>query len=64
LTIEGLDATGASVGTVEFYLADYRFSNNALDYILEEWAEVDLTASWARRSWPSPSRRPMWAPSA
>jgi len=34
---------GASVtGTVDFYLADYRFSNNALDYIVDDWTTVNL----------------------
>ncbi len=30
--------------TISFYLADYRFSNNALDYIIKEWTWVDLTS--------------------
>lgn len=30
--------------TVHFYLADYRFSNNTEDYIVKEWASVDLSA--------------------
>ena len=42
LTIEGLDASGQPVGTVDVFLADYRFSDNALDYILDEWVTVDL----------------------
>lgn len=41
LTITGTGGTGAAV---EFYLADYRFSDNSQDYILKEWANVDLTA--------------------
>jgi hypothetical protein len=28
--------------TVDFYLADYRFSNNSLDYIVKDWTWVDL----------------------
>lgn len=44
LTIEGFDAANASVGFVEFYLADFRFSDNALDYIVNEWTTVDLSA--------------------
>jgi hypothetical protein len=28
--------------SVEFYLADYRFSNNAQDYIIKDWAYVNL----------------------
>ena len=30
--------------SVEFYLADYRFSNNAQDYIVKTWQWVDLTS--------------------
>jgi len=29
---------------VEFYLADFRFSDNSLDYIVDEWTYVDLTS--------------------
>ena len=43
LTIIGHDATGASVGTVDFYLADYR-GNSAEDYIVSDWTWVDLTS--------------------
>lgn len=34
------------VGTdsVEFYLADYRFSNNSQDYIVTDWTWVDLSS--------------------
>lgn len=28
--------------TIEFYLADFRFSNNTQDYIIDEWTYVDL----------------------
>lgn len=42
LTAEGF-LSGSSTGTVEFYLADYRFTNDADDYILDTWAFVDLT---------------------
>ncbi|MCC9641439.1 DUF4465 domain-containing protein [Rhodopirellula sp. JC740] len=44
LTIEGKSATGESIGTVDFYLADYRFEDNSLDYVIDEWTTVDLTA--------------------
>ena len=30
--------------SVEFYLADYRFSNNAQDYIVKDWRWVDLSS--------------------
>ena len=44
LTIFGLDDNYARTGAfVDFYLADFRFADNQLDYILDEWAWVDLT---------------------
>ena len=42
LTIEGLAADGQSVGTVDFYLADYRAGDPSEDYIVDTWTEVDL----------------------
>ena len=44
LTITGKDVNGAETGTVEFYLADYRFADNSGDYILDTWQHVDLTS--------------------
>jgi hypothetical protein len=43
LTISGLDAGNSVLGTIQFYLADYRFANSASDYILDTWTTVDLT---------------------
>jgi len=43
LTITGKDAACAATGAVEFYLADYRFADDAQDYIVKEWTQVDLT---------------------
>jgi hypothetical protein len=43
LTIEGFDDSDASTGTVEFYLADYRFADNSQDYIVDQWTWVDLS---------------------
>lgn len=43
LTIEGFDEQKNSTGTVDFYLADYRFADNSLDYIVSDWAQVDLS---------------------
>jgi hypothetical protein len=43
LTITGKDGNGQTTGTVDFYLADFRFENNAQDYIVENWCYVDLT---------------------
>lgn len=44
LTITGKDAGGDTTGTVEFYLADYRFADNGLDYIVDDWTWVDLSS--------------------
>lgn len=33
-----------STEKVEFYLADFRFSDNSLDYIIDEWTYVDLSS--------------------
>lgn len=35
---------GATTGTVEFYLADFRFADDGLDYIVDAWELLDLTA--------------------
>ncbi|MBQ2499784.1 MAG: DUF4465 domain-containing protein, partial [Bacteroidales bacterium] len=43
LTATGKNASGQTVGTAEFYLADYRFSNNEDDYILNTWEWFDLS---------------------
>ncbi len=50
LTITGLDASSATVGTVDFYLADYRFANSASDYIVDTWTTVDLSSLAAART--------------
>jgi hypothetical protein len=45
LGFSGLGATGSVVDSTDpFYLADYRFANNSLDYILSDWARLDLTS--------------------
>jgi hypothetical protein len=43
LTATGKDANGSTVGTAEFYLADYRFTNNEDDYVLNTWEWFDLS---------------------
>lgn len=43
LTATGKNASGQTVGTAEFYLADYRFENNDDDYILNTWEWFDLS---------------------
>lgn len=44
LTITGKDVDGVVTGTVDFYLADYRFVDNSADYIVNTWQFVDLTS--------------------
>lgn len=44
LTIIGLDAEDNETGSVDFYLADYRFDDNSEDYIVDSWEEVDLSS--------------------
>lgn len=44
VTFDGF-LNGQSVGTpIVFYLADFRFEDNTLDYIVRDWTRVDLTA--------------------
>ncbi len=43
LTVQGFDAGSSSLGSVDFYLADYRFADNGQDYILNDWTFVDLS---------------------
>ncbi len=44
LIIEGVDNSGNSTGSIDFLLADYRFADNNLDYIVEDWTFQDLSA--------------------
>jgi hypothetical protein len=50
LTMMGRDVGGAITGTVEFYLADFRFADNGMDYIVNTWQFVDLTSLGAVKS--------------
>ena len=43
LTIKGYN-NGSLTDSVEFYLADFRFSDNSQDYIINQWTEVNLTS--------------------
>ncbi len=43
LTIIGKDAGGATTGSVDFYLADFRSADNSLDDIVSDWRFVDLS---------------------
>jgi hypothetical protein len=44
LFIEGIDGAGISTGIVELLLADYRFSDNNLDFVLDQFVFQDLTS--------------------
>jgi hypothetical protein len=44
LTITGLDDTGRTTGSVDFFLADFRSGNPAQDFIVNSWTTVDLTS--------------------
>jgi hypothetical protein len=44
LTAEGFDKDGETTGTVDFYMADYRFENNTKDYIVKDWEWMDLSS--------------------
>lgn len=50
LAIRGLDAAGGETGSVEFYLADYRFEDDALDAIVSGFTTVDLSSLGALRA--------------
>ncbi len=43
LTIKGYSSGTLKTDSVEFYLADFRFSNNSFDYILKTWQWVDCS---------------------
>ncbi len=44
LTITGKNAAGNTTGSIDFYLADFRFADNNQDYIVNDWCEIDLTS--------------------
>ena len=44
LSITGFRKGGGKAGTVDFYLADFRFQNNNQDYIVDDWQWIDLTS--------------------
>ncbi|XZE20923.1 DUF4465 domain-containing protein [Pirellulaceae bacterium SH449] len=45
-----VNATGSTTGSVDFYLADFRFADNSLDYIIDEWTNLSLTSLGIVRS--------------
>lgn len=44
MTIIGYNSLGDSIHSIDYYLADYRFSDNSKDYIIDKWTTVDLTS--------------------
>ncbi len=50
VTLTGTDGGGAETGTVTVFLADYRFADNSLDYVLDTWTPVDLAPLGAART--------------
>lgn len=49
IDILSLDGNGDEIGSVEFFLADYRFSDNDQDYIVDTWTAVDISELSATR---------------
>ena len=43
VTVLGFNAAGDSVKSVDLYLADYRSTDNAKDYIINKWTTFDLS---------------------
>ena len=41
---DAIDASGEEIGSVSVNLADFTFTDNGNDYILDEWLEVDLSS--------------------
>jgi hypothetical protein len=53
LTFSGYDQVGGQgnlLGSVDFYLADFRFDDSNLDYLINQWTAVDLTGLGAAAS--------------
>ena len=43
LSVTGIDTAGATTSPIDFPLADFRFADNSLDYIIDEWTWLDLS---------------------
>lgn len=43
VTIYGESFDQTQIDSIDFYLADYRFADNTLDYIVDSWNTIDLT---------------------
>lgn len=44
LTIKGIGLADEITGTVDFFLADFRFEDDTKDYIVDKWEYVNLSA--------------------
>jgi len=44
LTIKGFENGSLKNDSVDFYLGDYRFEDNSMDYLINDWTWVDLTS--------------------
>jgi len=44
VTITGYDHGNVKKGSIDFYLADFRFADTAKDYIITRWTTVDLSS--------------------
>ncbi|MEI7525595.1 MAG: DUF4465 domain-containing protein [Mariniphaga sp.] len=44
MTVIGYNAAGDSVKSLDFYLADFRFTDNTKDYIVNKWTLVNLSS--------------------
>ncbi|MEM6965119.1 MAG: DUF4465 domain-containing protein [Bacteroidota bacterium] len=44
LTIKGFTGGALTLDSIDFYLADFRFTDNSQDYIVDEWTYIDLTS--------------------
>ncbi|MFH2067501.1 MAG: DUF4465 domain-containing protein [Pseudomonadota bacterium] len=42
MTVTGITETGYTANAVDFYLADFRYSDNSMDYIIDDWTWVNL----------------------
>jgi len=43
LTIKGRSGGELTADSINFYLADYRFTDNSKDYIIKDWKEIDVS---------------------
>ena len=50
LTLTGFDDLGSETGVIDFYLADYRFADDRLDFVVDTWTYVDLSGLGSVRS--------------